>query len=101
MTAHREVAYAARSESVALPISAAASDSSIILMLHGALSISEQDEVVAALIAAADGSRNASPPVGYRGLARKTPSPRVGRGSTRRPLTSSTTMSRCTVAASS
>jgi dTDP-4-amino-4,6-dideoxygalactose transaminase len=47
MTAHREPAYAARS--VALPLSEAASDRSLVLPLYPALSSVEQDDVVAAL----------------------------------------------------
>jgi perosamine synthetase len=47
MTAHRQPAYAGRS--VALPVSEAASDGSLVLPLYPALSFVEQDEVVAAL----------------------------------------------------
>jgi perosamine synthetase len=48
MTAHREPAYESRAR-VALPVSEAASDGSMILPLHGSLTAVEQDEVVAAL----------------------------------------------------
>jgi dTDP-4-amino-4,6-dideoxygalactose transaminase len=53
MTAHREPAYAQR-QAVSLPVSEAASDSSVILPVHGDLTDADQDEVVTALLEAVD-----------------------------------------------
>jgi dTDP-4-amino-4,6-dideoxygalactose transaminase len=47
MTAHREPAYAATG--VRLPVSERASDSSLVLPLHGGMTAAESSEVVAAL----------------------------------------------------
>lgn len=74
MTAHREPAYAARRR-LSLPVSEAASDSSIIIPLHSALSPSDQREVAQALLSAVE-SRPWSPQLG-----RRVTFPGSGRGS--------------------